>query len=308
YDGGDLGAEQFDRLEDVLLRHPAEADLDQGAVQAVQLVVGQQLLDDLLRAADDETGAGGGLGVEGGPRHREPAATLVDVGHHALREVGVHRVAGALAGTPDVAVKVDAGAQRGGVVPGPPCGLSVQVDGLQVRCDRPEQQRHGHGEAEAAGADGGGGGSSDADPDRQFLLHRAGTDVGFVQCGAEPSVPGDRVLRADPQQQVELLAVQVGVVGQVVAEEGEGLGVGAAAGDDLGPASGDLVEGRELFPDPHRVVGAEHGDRAGQPDVRGGLGGRGQDDGGGRADEVGAVVLPDGEQVEPGLVGEPRLL
>ena len=110
------------------------------------------------------------------------------------------------------------------------------------------------------------------------------------------------------QQQVELLGEQLVVVVEVVAEERERLDERAAAGHDLGPAARQQVERGEVLEDAHRVVRAEHGDRAGQPDPLGARGRRGQDDRRRGDREVGPMVLADAEDVQPDLVGQLDLL
>ena len=117
-----------------------------------------------------------------------------------------------------------------------------------------------------------------------------------------------RSAAAQLQQQLELLGEQLVVVVEVVAEEREGLDERAAAGHDLRAPARQQVQRGEVLEDPDRVVGAQHGDRAGQADAARARG-RGAEDHGGRGDdEVGAVVLADAEDVEPDLVGQLDLL
>ena len=120
--------------------------------------------------------------------------------------------------------------------------------------------------------------------------------------------PGDALAVAQLQQQLELLGEELVVVVEVVAEERERLDERAAPGHDLGAPAREQVERREVLEDAHRVVGAEHGDRARQPDALRALGGGAEHDGGRRDGEVGPVVLADAEDVEPDLVGELDLL
>ena len=68
------------------------------------------------------------------------------------------------------------------------------------------------------------------------------------------------------------------------------------------------VELGEVLEDADRVVGAEHGDRAREADPLGPGGDRGQHDRRRGDEEVGAVVLADGEHVEAELVGQLGLL
>ena len=59
-----------------------------------------------------------------------------------------------------------------------------------------------------------------------------------------------------------------------------------------------------MLEDPHRLVGAEYGDGAGESNALCAFGGRGEDDGGRGGDVVGAVMFADAEDVEANLVGE----
>ena len=120
--------------------------------------------------------------------------------------------------------------------------------------------------------------------------------------------PPGRARIAEREQQLELLGEQLVVVVEVVAEERERLDERAAAGHDLGAAAREQVERREVLEDAHRVVGAEDGDGARQPDPLRARGGRGEHDGRRRDGEVGPVVLADAEDVEADLVGELDLL
>ena len=62
--GRDLGAEELDRAHDVGVRERADAELDQEAVVAEDLVLEEDLLGDLLRAADEVRAAQRAGGVE----------------------------------------------------------------------------------------------------------------------------------------------------------------------------------------------------------------------------------------------------
>ena len=108
----------------------------------------------------------------------------------------------------------------------------------------------------------------------------------------------------DREQQLELLAEELVVVAEVVAEQRERLDERAAAGHDLRSTVRQQIDGRELLEDAHRIVGADHVDGARQPDLprtrRGGC----KHDRGRGDDEVGAVVLSDAEDVEADGVRE----
>jgi hypothetical protein len=70
----------------------------------------------------------------------------------------------------------------------------------------------------------------------------------------------------------------------------------------------DQVERREVLEDAHRVVRADHADRARQADALRARGAGREHDGRRGDDEVGPVMLADAEHVEPDLVGQLDLL
>ncbi len=120
--------------------------------------------------------------------------------------------------------------------------------------------------------------------------------------------PDDLGLGADLEQKIELLGEQFVVVVEIMAEQRKGFDERAAPGHDLGPAAGDEIEGGELLVDPHRIVGRQHGHRAGQADALGARGRRGQRHGGRRHRVVRPVMLAKPEHVEADAIGEFDLL
>ena len=136
------------------------------------------------------------------------------------------------------------------------------------------------------------------------VLHGPWVDALTGEGGAVAARPRDVLLLAEPEQQFELLGEQRVVVAEVVAEEGEGLDERPAADHDLRAPAGQEIHGRVLLEHADRVVGAEHGDGAGQPDALRTRGDRRQHHGGRRDREVGPVVLADAEDVEADLVRE----
>ena len=122
------------------------------------------------------------------------------------------------------------------------------------------------------------------------------------------SRPGDVLVLAQPQEQLELLREQEVVVREVVAEERERLDERAAPDHDLGPPARDEVNGRELLEHADGIVGREHGHGAGQADALRLRRRRGQHDCRSRDGEVGPVVLADAEHVEADLLRELDLL
>jgi hypothetical protein len=110
------------------------------------------------------------------------------------------------------------------------------------------------------------------------------------------------------QQQIELLGEQLVVIVEVEPEQREGFDERSPTGHDLGATLGDQVECRELLEHPHRIIRAEHRDRAREPDPRGPCRRGGEHDRRCRHGEIGAVMLTDAEHVEPDLVGQLDLL
>src|SRR4051794_7910182 len=94
------------------MRQRADARLHQEPVVAEELVLEEDLLDHLLRAADDERTPPRAERVEVLALHGRPASLAADCRHH-LRVAGKE-----LTGIADVAVRVDA--ERG---PAVTCGL-----------------------------------------------------------------------------------------------------------------------------------------------------------------------------------------
>ena len=106
----------------------------------------------------------------------------------------------------------------------------------------------------------------------------------------------------------ELPFEQLVVVAEVVPEQRERLDERAAADHDLRSAFRDEVDGRELLEHADRVVRAEDGHGAREPDPRRPRRGGCQHHRRRRHGELGPVVLPDAEDVEPDLVRELDLL
>ena len=110
------------------------------------------------------------------------------------------------------------------------------------------------------------------------------------------------------EEHAQLLVEQSVIVGGLVAEQRIGLDERAAAGNDLGPAVGDEVQGGELFEEPHGVLGGQHGHRRAEPEIGGFPGDRRKHDFRGREGEVVPVVLPQPEEAEACLVRQLREL
>jgi hypothetical protein len=106
------------------------------------------------------------------------------------------------------------------------------------------------------------------------------------------------------EEERELLGEQLVVLFDRLAENGERLGEGTAAGDDLGPAVAEEVQCGEVLVDPDRVEHAQHRDRTGEADRSRPGRDSSQYDSGGRDGEVQGVVLTQSEQIEPEIVGQ----
>jgi hypothetical protein len=76
-DGRHARAEELDGAHDPVVRHGADAELHQEAVVAEELVLEEDLLRHLLRAADEARAAQRPRGLEGGAGERRPALVRV---------------------------------------------------------------------------------------------------------------------------------------------------------------------------------------------------------------------------------------
>src|SRR4029079_16373837 len=146
--------------------------------------------------------------------------------------------------------------------------------------------------------------ATDGDPHRKRILEGARVYRKTCYRSAMRSAPGDALGFADLEEQLELLLEEVVVVGEVIPEQGKGLGERAAAGHDLGAAVGDEIQRGEILKDPHRIVGADHAYGARETDALRSRSRGGEYDRGCRHDEFAPVMLPDAVDIETDLVGE----
>src|SRR6185503_4505626 len=142
-----------------------------------------------------------------------------------------------------------------------------------------------------------------AEPDGQRVLHGSRIHPLPRERRAVLPAPVDVLIRPDLQEQVELLREERVVVLEAIAEEGKGVDERAATDHHLGSAARDEVDGRKVLEHAHRVRGAEHGDRAREPDVPGSRRRRTENDGGRGVEKILAMMLPDSERIEADLVG-----
>ena len=122
------------------------------------------------------------------------------------------------------------------------------------------------------------------------------------------AAPGHALAVSEGEQQLELLVEQLVVVAEVVAEQWERLDERAPPRHDLRAAARDQVDVGELLEDPDGVFRREDRHRAREPDLLRLRRDRGERRRRGRDEVVGAVMLADGEDLQPQVVGETGLL
>src|SRR4051794_1783714 len=78
HDGRDLLAEELDRPHHLVVRHRADRDLQQEPLMPEDLMLEEDLVDHVLRAADEVRAAARARRIEVLSRHRPPAAFAAD--------------------------------------------------------------------------------------------------------------------------------------------------------------------------------------------------------------------------------------
>ena len=178
----------------LVVRHRADGHLGEKAVVVKELAFVENLVDDFLRAADEERAMWCAGGVEMLARRRRPAALPPDMRHDfgVRREERVRRLA---AVGRDEGVRVDADAR--GAMPCPPAfrlrdiaDERRELSGLAA--DDGEDER----KAERAGANNRLGRTADSDPDRKRLLNRARIDAEVLDRRPVFAGPVERRARA----------------------------------------------------------------------------------------------------------------
>ncbi len=208
------------------VRQRADAELDQEALVAEDLVLEEDLLDHLLGTADEARAVEVERRVELRARHRRPPALAPDLVHDRL-ERGERLVGGRLRRVGDEAVRVDAQRRRRVAVllRGAAVQLGERREALRLAAD----DRERHRQAERAGAHDRLRRAADRDPHGQRVLQRARVDALAVERRAVAAGPRDVLGLAQLEQELELLGEQLVVVLEVVAEQREGLDERAAA-------------------------------------------------------------------------------
>src|SRR2546423_2793429 len=183
-------------------------------------------------------------------------------------------------------------------LPGFAIKLDERPEPVRMSADDRDHQR----QSERAGASERVGSATDTKPDRQWILDRPWVDALAGERWAMFSRPGDVLVVADLEQQVELLGEQLVVVLEAVSEQRERVDEGAAADHHLRAALRQQVERGEVLKDPHRIRRAEDGYRAGETNATRPRRGGGENHGRGGVEEVLAMMLPNAEHIQPDLV------
>lgn len=182
--------------------------------------------------------------------------------------------------------------------------LAVEIEERRKTPRFTADDRQRHRQAERTGTGNRLRRATDGNPERQRVLQRAGIDAAAVDRRTHLALPGHRFAVAQRHEQIELFLEQLVVIFEIVAEEREGFDEGAAPRHHLRPAVRQEVEGGELLEHPHRIVRAQDGDGAGQPDVFGLDRSRGQDGRRRRGGVIRPVMFAEPEDVEAHLVGQ----
>ena len=109
---------------------------------------------------------------------------------------------------------------------------------------------------------------------------------------------------ANFQQQIEFLFEQLVVMLQIKAEQRIRFGKRSATGDNLRAAIGDQIERGELLKHAHRIVTAQHGDGAGEPNVFRARRRSSEDDCRRGGDVIGTVMLADADDIQAHSIGQ----
>lgn len=141
-------------------------------------------------------------------------------------------------------------------------------------------------------------------PDRQRVLQRSGVDGLPGEGRPVLARPVDMGMLTKLQQKLQLFCKQRIVVVEVQSEERKGLNERAPPRDNLRPAMRKQIERGKLLKHTDRIGGAQHRDRAGEPDAASAGRGRRQDHGRRGIQVLSPVMFPDAERVQANLVGQ----
>ncbi len=148
------------------------------------------------------------------------------------------------------------------------------------------------------------GAAADPHPGPQSTVLDRRVDELVGERSAQLAAPGDRLLREERCEEVELLLEELLVLVQLESEEREGLDERPAAEDHLGASVRECVEGREALEDPDGIVGAQDRDGGSEADPLRAPGDRCEHHLRRRDGELVTVMLADAEEVEPQPIRE----
>src|SRR5580692_1130844 len=172
HDRRDLGGEQLDHPGDFCKRQAADVDLRQEALVAEQLALIEDLVDDLLRAADENRAMRGGAFLIIGARDLLGAILRRRVGEEVAGIVRIKAVQGVLRVLFDVHVGGDADFERVRGVSGLQSAAPVELGERRELCRRHADIGERQRQTERAGAGDAIRRAAGADPDRQPVLRR----------------------------------------------------------------------------------------------------------------------------------------
>src|SRR6202451_804484 len=268
-DRRDLGREQLDHAGNVCKRQAADVDLRKETLMAEQLALIEDLVDDLLRATDENRAMRGGTFVIIGPRDLLRAILRRRVVKEIAGIVRIKCVQGVLRIVSDVHVGGDADLERTRVMPGLHSGLPVEIGERRQLCRRHADIGERQWQTKRAGAHDAVLRAAGADPDGQATLRRPRWNWRILQGRAEASLPSDALGGIELHEQFELFREQIVGVGKFVAEQRKRFGEYASSGNDLGASAAHKVDGRKVLEDQDWIRRAQDGNRASQADALG---------------------------------------
>src|SRR3984893_6717591 len=245
------------------------------------------------------------FGLESGHRRACPSALARRLLERLL-PVGVLNIDGLLICPRNVSVRMHSNRQWRGAV-----RLEralVDLDQRSEAAGRSADDGEHQGKAVAGGPHHRLRAATDTNPGGKVSFRERRSHVLVYERRSQLAGPGHRWVREQPRKQVELLLEELLVVGEVEAEQWEGLGQRAATDDELCTAVRHGVERREGGVDPHRVLRAQHGDGSAEPNAFGSAGDGRQHDVRRRVHEIRPVMLADVERIDPDRVGKDSLL
>ncbi|CDN44391.1 hypothetical protein BN871_EU_00060 [Paenibacillus sp. P22] len=307
HDRSNLRPEQLDGLQHFAMRHRADVNMQEEAVEAEVLAQQHDLLRNELGVADIQRAPQSAGLVVGGAVVAGPAAFFAD-GAHLRLVMREESIGGSLRRIADEAVRVRGDPQLREIMAGLGGGAAIEINQRGESFRHAADDRENDGQAEHACANGGFRVAPGSDPDRQRLLHRPRVHALVVDGRAMAAWPAHFFRLPDVQQQLQLLVEQLVVIIQAVAEQGERLDERAPPRHDFGTSVRKAVESGKLLVDADGIVRGQNRDGAGQADLLSQGRRSGKHDGRSAARIIRPVMLSDAVDVQTGLLGDDDLL